>query len=361
MFLNKNIYKIKLTLNTSCNSSCRYCFVKKTNERMSFDVAKKSIDLLLSTPGKEKLLSLFGGEPFLDQELVKKIILYARKKEKEFSKKLIISICTNLLILNKKIIDMLKAHDIKISVSLVGKEDEHNEFRFSANVTNPYEEVVKNLRTLRANMPEDNLGISFVILPSTVGNMWDNLQHIVDLNLSRNINFEIVQEFEVWDDVKRKIFFQQLRKIAKQLFGSIGKGNQEIYLNPVAWELKHSLVSRSYSVICLFEFALEVYPSGDMAFSPFLLNRKKKKEYVIGNVLDGRAYKYRECEFNDKSEMCKKCEKKYFNNTMRIEDKAYIVKNFYDFTGLEIANLLKKRINNNKIKKYCKRIYNQCF
>ena len=35
----------------------------------------------------------------------------------------------------------------------------------------------------------------------------------------------------------------------------------------------------------MFDFEnLEVYPEGEMAFSPFLINSEKREQYIIGNI-----------------------------------------------------------------------------
>lgn len=71
-----------------CNLACKYCYqINKGERHMSFDVAKKFIDLLLSGDKGFKdycsvefspaiTLEFIGGEPFLEVDLIDKICDY---------------------------------------------------------------------------------------------------------------------------------------------------------------------------------------------------------------------------------------------------------------------------------------------
>ena len=88
-FDNKKINRLKIAITTKCNLSCNYCFVKKKNKTINYKIAKKSINILLLSKGKNKLLSIYGGEIFLEYKLLKRIIKYSQKKAKDINKKLI--------------------------------------------------------------------------------------------------------------------------------------------------------------------------------------------------------------------------------------------------------------------------------
>lgn len=71
---------ITLTLTNNCNLCCSYCFEhEKSNERMSFETAKAIIDKELPREVNSEetfYIELFGGEPFLEFELIKQIYDY---------------------------------------------------------------------------------------------------------------------------------------------------------------------------------------------------------------------------------------------------------------------------------------------
>ena len=71
---------IMLTITERCNLKCTYCYEhNKTSRAMSFETAKKILDYEFSlNDGFDVIeIDLFGGEPFLEFELIKKIHDYA--------------------------------------------------------------------------------------------------------------------------------------------------------------------------------------------------------------------------------------------------------------------------------------------
>ena len=93
---NKEIRRFKVAINTACPLRCEYCFIDKdSGEVISWDHVTGLVRFLLSSPGKVKKLLLYGGEPFLNFELVREISLYARAEALKAGKDLDLSICTS--------------------------------------------------------------------------------------------------------------------------------------------------------------------------------------------------------------------------------------------------------------------------
>ncbi|RLC38112.1 MAG: radical SAM protein, partial [Candidatus Nealsonbacteria bacterium] len=70
-------------LTGKCNMECSYCFVDRKNFRKINPREKnfkEAIDLFLNSPGKEKTISFYGGEPLMEFGQLKNLSLYARKK-----------------------------------------------------------------------------------------------------------------------------------------------------------------------------------------------------------------------------------------------------------------------------------------
>ena len=76
-----------LNIAHDCNLACRYCFASQGDyggvkrELMSFDVAKRAVDFLISMSGPRQHLEIdfFGGEPLMNWEVVKQPYEYAEK------------------------------------------------------------------------------------------------------------------------------------------------------------------------------------------------------------------------------------------------------------------------------------------
>ena len=83
---------------------------------MPYLVSLRAINLLLNSPGENKILIIYGGEPFLCFDLVKKIIAYAETKPniKKFG------VATNGLLLNKEILEYFIEHNVYPALSIDG-------------------------------------------------------------------------------------------------------------------------------------------------------------------------------------------------------------------------------------------------
>lgn len=337
---NKIINKIKLTVTTDCDMACAYCFVRKTNERMSWEVAQKSIDLLLSSPGRNKLMAIYGGEPFMEFDLIREMTIYARKMGKVHDKNLIISICTNLTVLKDEQIEFIRNHNLMVTVSLVGPEEDHNKYRPYINGKGTYARVIKNFKKLAAHVPEQNYGISYVVVSAISQLVYDNFVYLLNLDISRNFNLEIIQDFEEWTEQDQINFMAQYNKIIELVLERFDHDNP-IFINHVSWELTRNRESQKLSTLCPFTYFLEVYPSGNMAFSPFLLNRADKKRYIIGNILDAFNDKYRHCIFDMREPQCMRCRDDYFKSIV-CKDNSHLILQYYSLRSLKAARIMKK-------------------
>lgn len=97
-----------LIVTNECNKSCRYCLVKQKPVKMNFATAKKSLAVFFAEAASLSPLNIkfFGGEPFLNFDIVKKSIIFAEKQLQ--SNKLNFSITTNGTLIKNGDINFLK-------------------------------------------------------------------------------------------------------------------------------------------------------------------------------------------------------------------------------------------------------------
>lgn len=75
---------ITFIVTKDCQLACKYCYLvgKNSQENMSWDVAKKSIDYILDHeidfPEEGVVWDFIGGEPFLEIDLIDKICDYLK-------------------------------------------------------------------------------------------------------------------------------------------------------------------------------------------------------------------------------------------------------------------------------------------
>lgn len=128
-----------------CNHSCIYCHASAGTEQaegldMDMKTAKNVVDTIMKTPNKSISIEFQGGEPLLNWEVVKFIINYATEKNKIEKKQLLITIVSNLTVLDQEKLQFLVDHNVAFCTSLDGGEQLHNFNRVYAH-GNSFQEV----------------------------------------------------------------------------------------------------------------------------------------------------------------------------------------------------------------------------
>lgn len=120
---------VTLTLTECCNLKCRYCYEEhKTLRTMTWETAKMILDKELNQKDYSEAINfeLFGGEPFLQFELIKKIVEYLKtnKAKKPFR----LFVTTNGTLVHGEIQEWLKQnrYAIQCGLSLDGTKEMHD-------------------------------------------------------------------------------------------------------------------------------------------------------------------------------------------------------------------------------------------
>ena len=123
---------VTLTLTANCNLSCVYCYEKHDdNKSMSFDTAKYILDSEFEGLKNDDYITIdfFGGEPFLEFELIKKIVSYVREQniKGRFLPRYRFFATTNGTLIHGEIMNFLKAHkNFYLGLSLDGTKWMHD-------------------------------------------------------------------------------------------------------------------------------------------------------------------------------------------------------------------------------------------
>ena len=199
---NKRI--VTLTLTQACNLACTYCYEHhKSNRKMNFAVAKEIIDKQFQDSSVDEYeFDLFGGEPFLEFDLIRQITEYICKNKGK--KKCIIFATTNGTLVHGIIQEWLKEHSncFVCGLSLDGTRNMHN-----ANRSNSYDDI--DLDFFAAQYPEQDIKmtVSEATLPNIAEGIIDMHRHnfLVSCNLAYDIN---------WSDIENEnILERELKKL----------------------------------------------------------------------------------------------------------------------------------------------------
>lgn len=149
------IRALRLHLIHGCNLNCRYCYGKggaynTPGKSMSYSTAVKAVRFLFQQlpPESKGDICFFGGEPLLCWDLLKKIIPYIRRLEKEEKKKISLAVITNGTLLTAEVIRFLHRHRVEVLVSLDGPPHIHDSMRMYPNGTGSYSSILLGIKEL---------------------------------------------------------------------------------------------------------------------------------------------------------------------------------------------------------------------
>jgi uncharacterized protein len=123
---------VMLILTENCNLSCSYCYEHfKTSRTMNFDTAKRILDYELDFEDgyTDVIIEFFGGEPFLEFNLLKDIYYYIN--DKAWNKNVLFFATTNGTLIHGDIQEWLHENRTKMccGISLDGTPQMHDRNR----------------------------------------------------------------------------------------------------------------------------------------------------------------------------------------------------------------------------------------
>jgi len=156
-FLNRKpvIKAMCLHVAHDCNIRCKYCFAsqgdfKGERNLMSPEIGKKSLDFLIENSGSRKNLEVdfFGGEPLLNFEVIKELVEYGRKREREEDKRFRFTLTTNGVLLNDNIMDYINDNMENIVLSIDGRKNVNDRMRYTIKGKGTYDTIVPKLKKM---------------------------------------------------------------------------------------------------------------------------------------------------------------------------------------------------------------------
>ena len=171
-----------------CEHSCPYCQVSRqssdrTRYDMSHETALASLDLTFRSPSPQLKIEFQGGEPLLNFDLVRAIVLEAERLNEEHHRELVFVIATNLALLDDEILDFCGDHHIYISTSLDGPADLHNKNRPRPG-RNSWQLAVQGITRVRETLGRDRVAA----LMTTTKASLDRPREIIDTYVEQGFN-----------------------------------------------------------------------------------------------------------------------------------------------------------------------------
>lgn len=226
-YLDRHINQITLQITQCCNLRCSYCAYSNdknelqrnhSNKRMSMEVAKKAIDFLLehSCDSEEIIIGFYGGEPFLEYDFIKEIVIYVN--ENVVGKKVRFSVTTNGTLIDIDKVSFLIDNNTSIMISVDGPQRIHDMSRKFESGKGTFDVICKNIEELYRKYGSElkkYISINMVINPS---NDFDEIDSIFDKEVFRNVEVRTTIVDDLYIDNKTRYSEKYICKYRYHLF-----------------------------------------------------------------------------------------------------------------------------------------------
>lgn len=177
-----------LVASLRCEHSCPYCQVsRQSSDKDAFDMSPETAALALDSafrsPSHNIKIEFQGGEPLLNFDLIEEVVIEAKARNQIAQKNLGFVIATNLALLDDRVIDFCRLHDVYISTSLDGPADLHNKNRPRPG-RNSWELATAGIQRVREELGVDRVSALMTTTRSSLGRVREIVDTYVDQGLS---------------------------------------------------------------------------------------------------------------------------------------------------------------------------------
>lgn len=301
---------ITFIVTKDCQLACKYCYLvgKNAKERMSWDVAKKTIDYILNNHSffneEAVVWDFIGGEPFLEIDLIDKICDYIKTEMFRLCHPWFdnyrFNFSTNGINYNsEKIQSFIKKNitHLSIGITIDGTKRKHDLNRVwktedmergvvpnQSEEKGSYDDVVKNIPLWLEQFP--GAGTKVTISSADIPYIKESVLHLYSLGI-HEVNINCVFE-DVWKEGDDELFENQLMDLADAIIDS---GYYQDYAcsfftehmgKPMDCQMDNQNWCGAGRMLAV-DAEGNFYPC--TRFAQYSL--RSKKAWIIGNVRDG--------------------------------------------------------------------------
>lgn len=294
----KSVKNIIFIVTKDCQLACKYCYLigKNSNEKMTWEIGKQTIDYILNEFSQSKgiILDFIGGEPFLEIELIDRICDYfkveAYKRDLACFNNYRFNVSTNGINYNspkvQEFICKNKKH-VSIGITIDGTKRKHDLNRIWKGTNKErgsYDDVVKNIPLWLEQIP--NAETKVTISSADIPYIKESVLHLYSLGI-HEVNINCVFE-DVWKEGDDILFEEQLIELADAI---IDGGYYKDYVcsfftehigKPMNMQLENQNWCGAGKMLAV-DAEGNFYPC--MRFAKYSL--RSKDALIIGNVHDG--------------------------------------------------------------------------
>lgn len=289
---------ITFIVTKDCQLACKYCYLvgKNSKERMSWEIAKQTVDYILDHEGEFKeesvIWDFIGGEPFLEIDLIDRICDYIKmelyRRNHHWFNSYRFSFSTNGINYHEekvqRYIEKNRNH-LSIGITIDGTRQKHDLNRVYKNSERgSYDDVVKNIPLWQSQFPGS--GTKVTISSADLPYIKESVLHLFELGIPE-VNINCVFE-DVWKKGDDKILEEQLLELADAIIDNnlYEKNVCSFFQEHLGKPLDRKLQNQNWcgaGKMLAVDAAGVFYPC--TRFAQYSL--RDKKAWIIGNVRDG--------------------------------------------------------------------------
>ena len=227
-----SVQTVTFQVTDACNLACTYCYqINKHTNRMSFETAKKFIDLIFEESKREGsylynteglVVEFIGGEPLLEIDLIEKISDYFMWKaitEKHIwaVNSMFSMISNGVLYFDERVQKYLRKYRkrISFSISVDGCKELHDSCRVFPDGKPSYDLAEAACKHYKSNFDE-YMSTKMTIAPENIDYIFDAIKNL-RVNLGyKSIHCNCVYE-KGWTEEHATKLYYQLKKVADYL------------------------------------------------------------------------------------------------------------------------------------------------
>lgn len=235
--------QVTFQVTDACNLCCSYCYqINKGHRSMPFDTAKLLVDKLIS--GEDGItgylknpwalaLEFIGGEPFLEVDLIDRVIDYFReqtiKLNHPWAERFRVSLCSNgVLYRDKKVQDFLRKHKdvVSLAITVDGTKQLHDACRVFPDGKGSYD--LAHDAAMDWMKRGNNLGSKITLSPNNIEYYAECMKQMVKdgyWSIYSNCVFE-----DVWRPEDATTIYWQAKEFIDWFFAE-GYDNQDFFMS----------------------------------------------------------------------------------------------------------------------------------
>lgn len=301
----------------SCNLNCSYCFAsqgKYQGERalMSLEVGRKALDFLIENSGTRKNLEVdfFGGEPLMNWEVVKELVKYGRKREKEAGKNFRFTLTTNGVLVDDEVIEFCNNEMHNVVLSLDGRKEVHDRFRVDYAGKGSYDTILPKFKRFVEKRGDKNYYMRGTFTHYNP-DFTNDILHMADLGFTELSMEPVVcspDDPSALTEEDIKTVFEQYEILAKEMIKRHKNGNGFTFYHYMIDLQNGPCIYKRLSGCGSGTEYLAVTPWGDLYPCHQFVG---DEEYLMGNIYDGVTNtelrdKFRKCNIYSRPD-CEDC------------------------------------------------------